>query len=86
MTHRDLPQLATNYHKGLPGRIRRYLNERGISDIITDSHLLGWNGNWITIPVVNRQGALAFFKLTRDLEDPVLAPKMLANPGAYAEL
>jgi hypothetical protein len=63
MTHRDLLQLATNYHKALPGRMRRYLNERGISDIIIDFHLLGWNGNRITIPVVNRQGELAFFKL-----------------------
>jgi hypothetical protein len=26
---RDLQQLATNYHRALPGRIRRYLNEGG---------------------------------------------------------
>jgi DNA primase len=86
MTQRDLLQLATNYHKALPGRIRRYLNERGISDILIDYHLLGWNGNRITIPIFNRQGELAFFKLAKDPEDPVLAPKMLATPGSYAEL
>jgi DNA primase len=83
---RDLLQLATNYHKALPVRIRRYLNERGISDILIDFHLLGWNGNRITIPIFNRQGELAFFKLARDPEDPVLAPKMLATSGGYAEL
>lgn len=83
---RDPVQLATNYHKALPGRIRRYLNERGISDILIDFHLLGWNGNRITIPIFNRQGELAFFKLAKDPEDPVLAPKMLATPGAYAEI
>jgi DNA primase len=48
--------------------------------------LLGWNGQRITIPIFNRQGELAFFKLARDPEDPVLAPKMLATPGSYAEL
>jgi DNA primase len=83
---RDLLQLATNYHNALPGRIRRYLNERGISDILIDFHVLGWNGNRITIPTFNRQGELAFFKLAKDPEDPVLAPKMLATPGSYAEL
>jgi DNA primase len=83
---RDLLQLATNYHKALPRRIRRYLHERGISDILIDFHLLGWNGNRITIPIFNRQGELAFFKLAKDPEDPVLAPKMLATPGSYAEL
>jgi len=83
---RDLLPLATNHHKALPGRIRRYLNERGISDILIDFHLLGWNGNRITIPIFNRQDELAFFKLAKDPEDPVLAPKMLATPGSYAEL
>jgi hypothetical protein len=51
---RDLLQLDTNYHKALPGRIRRYLNERGISDLLIDFHLLGWNGQRITIPIFNR--------------------------------
>jgi DNA primase len=83
---RDLLQLATHYHQALPGRLRRYLNERGISDLLIDAHLLGWNGYRITIPIFNRAGELVFCKLARDPEDPVLAPKMLATPGAYAEL
>ena len=73
MTQRPDPlDLATNYHKALPGRIRRYLNERGISDILIDFHLLGWNGNRITIPIFNRDGELVFFKLARDPEAPAL--------------
>src|SRR5437016_5209057 len=74
-----LLDLATKYHKALPGRIRRYLNDRGISDILIDFHLLGWHENRITIPIFNRMGELAFFKLARDPEAPALAPKMLAS-------
>src|SRR5712692_9837736 len=83
---RDLADLATKYHQALPGRIRAYLNARGIPDLLIDFHLLGWN-NWrITIPVFNRQGELAFFKLARDPEDTTPGPKMMTTPGAYAEL
>ena len=84
----DAPLLdfAAQYHKALPGRIRRYLNDRGIPDLVIDFHLLGWHENLITLPIFNRMGELAFFKLARDPEAPTLAPKMLASPGAYAEL
>ncbi|HYR88484.1 MAG TPA: CHC2 zinc finger domain-containing protein [Terriglobia bacterium] len=85
-THHDLAALAANYHKGLPVRIREYLNSRGIPDVLIDFHLLGWNGNRITIPVYNREGEIAFFKLARDPESPALSPKMMASPGAHAEL
>ncbi|PYV29702.1 MAG: hypothetical protein DMG09_29435 [Acidobacteria bacterium] len=81
-----LLDLATKYHKALPGRTRRYLNDRGIPDLLIDFHLLGWNEGRITIPIFNRMGELTFFKLARDPEAPALAPKMLASPGAYAEL
>src|SRR5207247_8852819 len=81
-----LLDLAAQYHKALPGRIRRYLNDRGITDLIIDFHLLGWHENRITIPIFHRMGEPAFFKLARDPEAPALAPKMLTSPGAYAEL
>jgi hypothetical protein len=29
-------------------------DERGISDLLIDFHLLGWNGQRITIPIFNR--------------------------------
>src|SRR5438132_14402349 len=43
-----LLDLATKYHKALPGRIRRYLNGRGIPDLVIDFHLLGWHEGRIT--------------------------------------
>ena len=84
-TQNDLAALAANYHKTLPGRIRQYLNNRGITDLLIDYHVIGWNGNRITIPIYNREGEIAFFKLAKDPEDQT-GPKMMASPGAYAEL
>src|SRR5882724_6540845 len=81
----DLAALAANYHQALPGRIRQYLNNRGITDLLIDYHAIGWNGNRITIPVYNREGEIAFFKLAKDPEDQT-SPKMMASPGGYAEL
>lgn len=83
---RNLLDLATNYHRGLPHRIRRYLNARGITDVLIDFHLLGWNGGRITIPVLDREGQLVFFKLAKDPEDKSDAPKMLAWPAHPVEL
>src|SRR5262245_27385488 len=85
-TQHDLAALAANYHKALPGRIRQYLNNRGITDLLIDFHVLGWNGNRITIPIHNRKGEIAFFKLAQDPDDTVPGPKMLNSPGGYAEL
>lgn len=79
-------QLASRYHGALPERIRIYLNSRGIADAVIDLHLLGWNGNRITIPIFDREGHLAFFKLAKDPEDTGPSPKMVTTPGAHAEL
>src|SRR5207247_2881520 len=84
-TQHDLAALAANYHKALPGRIRQYLHNRGIANLLTDCHLLGWNGDRITIPITNREEEIAFFKLAKDPEDQT-GPKMMASPGGYAEL
>jgi len=65
-THTDLLGLARNYHEALPSRIREYLHSRGIPDPLISHHLLGWNGLRITIPIANRQGEVAFFKLAKD--------------------
>ena len=82
-----LHDLAVTYHNELPDRIRMYLRDvRGISDAIIDLHLLGWNGWRITIPIFDRGGDLAFFKLAKDPEDHSDSPKMLATPGSHAEL
>src|SRR5205823_1507598 len=67
--------------------VREYLQQvRGISAEVIDRHLLGWNGSRITIPILDRTGQLAFFKLAKDPEDKSDSPKMLATPGAHAEL
>jgi len=78
--------LAGQYHTALPARIRAYLNQRGISDPVIDLHLLGWNDTRITVPVFDRDGQLAFFKLAKDPEDEGPGPKMMTSPGGYAEL
>lgn len=84
--HDQLLTLATEYHEALPPGIRQYLNGRGIPDALVDFYFLGWNGSRITIPIFNRDRQLAFFKLAKDPEDRSDSPKMLATPGARAEL
>jgi hypothetical protein len=80
-------ELAREYHHNLPQHIRAYLRRaRGISDEAIDHRLLGWNGSRITIPIFDREGNLTSFKLAKDPEDKTDSPKMLATPGAHAEL
>lgn len=80
-------ELAREYHRALPERIREYIRwERGLPDTTIDRHLLGWNGSRITIPIFDREGNLASFKLAKDPDDKTDSPKMLATPGARAEL
>jgi DNA primase len=84
-----MPDLALTkeYHRNLPERIREYLRlQRGITDAVIDLHLLGWNGTRITIPVFDRDGNFAFYKLAKDPETKSDSPKMLATPGAHAEI
>ena len=82
----NLLDVALQYHDALPKRLRHYLNGRGIPDEIINSHILGWNGWRITIPIYNRQGEVTFFKLAKDPQDERPAPKMLTSPGAGVEL
>src|SRR5216684_6619898 len=82
----DLFHLAAQYHRALPDRIRAYLNARGIPDEVIDRRLLGWNGVRITIPVFNRNGVCAFFRLAKDPDDSSDAPKMLSLRGTHVEL
>src|SRR5437773_2458061 len=83
----DALELAREYHRNLPLRVREYLQQaRGISPEIVDLRLLGWNGSRITIPILDRAGQFAFFKLAKGPNDQTASPKMLATPGARAEL
>ena len=82
----DVHNYALVYHQRLLPRIRKYLNERGISTPLIHKHLLGWNGERITIPIPDRETKIAFFKLAKDPENYSDSPKMLATPGTHAEL
>jgi DNA primase len=82
----ELRATALRYHQRLPERLRQYLNARGIPDRLIHSHLLGWAGQRITIPIPDRDGRIAFFKLRKDPEDKTDAPKMFATLGSQAEL
>ncbi len=78
---------ALEYHRNLPERIRDYLRrERGIADELIDLHCLGWNGQRITLPITNRDQQVVAFKFAKDPADATNIPKMLATPGARAEL
>lgn len=82
----DLFYLAAEYHRALPERIREYLHRRGIADEIIDRHFLGWNGSRIAIPVFNRKGICAFFRLAKDRDDQSDGPKMLSSRGSHVDL
>ena len=82
----SLHTLALKYHRSLPVRVRAYLNARGIPDEIIDYYGLGFDGRRITIPITNRDGEVAFFKLAKDPEDASDGPKMLASESSHAEL
>lgn len=87
MNHRRPPfRFALRYHWALPPRIRGHLHGRGLPDTTLETHLLGWSGRWITIPIFDQYGDLAFFRLAKDPHDSRPGPKMLSPKGASAEL
>jgi DNA primase len=84
--HQQLLSTAEEYHQALPPRIREYLNGRGIPDVLVDFFLMGWTGTRISIPIFGREGQLVSFKFAKSPDDETDSPKMLASPGAKAEL
>ena len=87
MTHANLlHHLALRYRNQLPDHIRCYLNERGISDSVIWLNQLGWTGEWITIPIRDREGRITFFRLAKDPQDTSDSPKMLTPSGQGVEL
>lgn len=83
---KNLYILGTAFHEALPERIRTYLRQRDISDLVIDRYLLGWDDARITIPITNQTGEVVFFKLAKDPEDRTESPKMLTTAGTHAEL
>lgn len=85
------PERIEALHCALPGRIRSYLNGRGIPDLIINQHKLGWGEfygrNWIVIPVTDVEGKYALLKLRQDPEDAENPNKMMVYPkGAQHQL
>ncbi|PYS20546.1 MAG: hypothetical protein DMF72_20780 [Acidobacteria bacterium] len=83
---KDFLDVALDYHKALPARIREYLNNRGIPNSFVDSHVLGWNGWRITVPIYDRNGQVLYFKYARDPQQKPIAPKMVLPAGSKVEL
>src|SRR2546427_347400 len=79
-------EIANQYRRAMPDRIRRYLNRRGIPDTVIELHLVGWNGERITIPIRDGVGRVLFFKLAKDPDDKGPGPKMLAPLGSVVAL
>ena len=74
------------YHRALPDEIRTYLKCRGIPATITERHLLGWNGERITIPVFNGKREVLGFRYAKSPFDTSNAPEMRSELGLDVEL
>ncbi|HSW99567.1 MAG TPA: toprim domain-containing protein [Patescibacteria group bacterium] len=83
----SLDKQAAIYHDTMPNDIREYLrSERLLSDDIIDHFQLGYmqrrDGNWITIPVTDRDGNVLFMKLRQDPYSPSEnQPKYMSTGG-----
>lgn len=75
--------IALRYHHELPDEIRAYLKGRGIPATLIERHLLGWNGERITIPVFGREREVLGFRYAKITGDAV---DMLSDFGLNPEL
>lgn len=79
-------EIAERYHHALPDEIRTYLRSRGIPATITERHLLGWNGERITIPVLSGKREVLGFRYAKSPFDTSDAPEMRSELGLDVEL
>ena len=74
----DLREEAINCHKELTSEHRQYFNNRGLSNEIIDTFLLGEaevdGFNWLTIPIFDENNRVIFFKLRRLPEEDEINP------------
>ena len=81
---------AKKRHEQLLPETRRYLNDRGISDVMIDAYCLGqakyYGFEWITIPVRGLNGETEFLKLRRMPTDTKNPDKYKVHPGGGATL
>lgn len=75
----------------LPDKIKNYLNNRGINNNLIEEFKLGYGEfygkNWITIPILNKDGEPIFIKLRQDPDDATNDSKYkFYPPGKEAAL
>lgn len=82
----SLEAKAERWNKAMPEDMRLYLNARGIDDASIEKHKLGYGEYnrkfWITIPIFDKDGKVAYFKLRKrpDDESPN-TPKYIVCPA-----
>lgn len=69
----SLDAKAERWNKALPEEMRHYFNMRGINDESIAKHKLGYgeynNKHWLTIPIFDKDGKVAYFKLRKLPDD-----------------
>jgi DNA primase len=77
---------AEKFHNFLPEDIRSYLKGRGIPATIIERHLLGWNGERITIPVFGEKREVVGFRYAKSPTDVSDAPEVISEPKLGPQL
>jgi CHC2 zinc finger len=77
---------AEKFHNFLPEDIRSYLKGRGIPATIIERHLLGWNGERITIPVFGPNREVLGFRYAKSPTDISDTPEVISDPKLGPQL
>ncbi|HXA18942.1 MAG TPA: CHC2 zinc finger domain-containing protein [Thermoanaerobaculia bacterium] len=77
---------AEKFHNFLPEEIRSYLKGRGIPATIIERHLLGWNGERITIPIFGPNRQVLGFRYAKSPTDISDSPEVISDPKLGAQL
>jgi DNA primase len=77
---------AQKFHNFLPEEIRSYLKGRGILATIIEGHLLGWNGERITIPIFGENRKVLGFRYAKSPADTSDSPEVISDPDLGAQL
>jgi DNA primase len=79
-------EIADRYHRDLPDEIRAFLKSRGIPATLIERHLLGWNGERITIPVFGPKRNVLGFRYADVPSVPTDRPTTYSGIGLGPEL
>ena len=77
---------AERFHRFLPEEIRSYLKGQGIPATIIERHLLGWNGERITIPVFSPKRQVIGFRYAKSPTDISDSPEVISDPDLGPQL